>query len=76
MILKEVIGGLIRVTLIVLGTVNFQLQGQPFPRGQFSEVWQLVLWLQSAHHAVNIFCLVRVSGFIKQVIGYGSEHYL
>ena len=50
MILRSVIGGLIGVTWIVLSTINFPFQGQSFSRGHFSEVWQLVLWLQSGHH--------------------------
>ena len=75
MILRSVIGGLIRVTLIFLRTVNFWFQGQSFLRGQFSEAWQLVLWLQSGHHVVNI---LPGRGFkiYKQVIGYSSEYYL
>ena len=61
-ILKLVIGGLISVILIVLGTVNLQFQGLfPFPWGQFLELWQLMSWLQSGHNAVHFFYLVGVS---------------
>ena len=30
----------------------------PFLWGQFSELWQVMSWLQSGHHAVNVFHLV------------------
>ena len=30
----------------------------PLPWGQFSELWQLMSWLQSGHHVVNFFHLV------------------
>ena len=47
--------GLISVILIVLRTVNLQFHNQfAFPWGQFSELWQLMSWLQSCHHVVNL----------------------
>ena len=53
-ILKLVIGGLTSVILIVLSTVTLQFQGWfvSISRGQFSELWQLMSWLQSGHHVV------------------------
>ena len=75
-ILKLVIGGLTSVVLIVLSTVTLQFQGWfvPITRGQFSELWQLMSWLQSSYYVV-----LYLEGFsvpIRQLTGYGSEYYL
>ena len=77
-IFKLVIGGLPSIILIVLSTVNLQLQGWfvSISLGQFSELWQLMSWLQSGHHAVNFFHPVGVSVSIRQLTGHGSEYYL
>ena len=45
----------------------------PFLWGQVSELWQLMSWLQSGHHVVNLFHLVGVPVSTRQLIGYGSE---
>ena len=42
--------------------------------GQFSELWQLVSWVQSGPHVVNFSPGVLVA--IRQLTGYGSEYYL
>ena len=47
-----------------------------FPWGQFSEFWQLMSWLKSGHHVVNVFHLVGVSVSTRQLTGYGPECYL
>ena len=75
-ILKLVIGGLTSIILIVLSTVSLQFQGQfvPISCVQFSELWQLTSWLQSAHHVVNFFHLVGLSISTRQLTGYGSEY--
>ena len=46
----------------------------PLPWGQFSELWQLMSWLQSGHHVVNFFHLVGVTVSTRQLTGYGSEY--
>ena len=48
----------------------------PFPWGQFLESWQLMSWLQSGHHVVNFFLLVRVLVSVRQLRGHSSEYYL
>ena len=50
---RLVVGGLTNILLVVLGIVNLQLQGLllAFPCGQFTELWQLMSWPQSGHHA-------------------------
>ena len=75
-ILKLVIGGLTSVILIVLSTVTLQFQGWfvSISRGQFSELWQFMSWLQSGHHVV--LYLEEFSVPIRQLTGYGSEYYL
>ena len=47
----------------------------PFPWDQFSELWQLMSWIQSGHHVVNFFYLVGVSVSKRQLTGYESEYY-
>ena len=42
----------------------------PFPWDQFSEVWQVMSWIQSGHHVVNFFYLVGVSVSKRQLSGY------
>ena len=44
--------------------------------GQFSELWQLMSWLQSGHCVVKFFHLLGVSVSTTQLTGYGSEYYL
>ena len=48
-IFKLIICGLTIMILVVLGTVNLQFQVHLFPLlwGQFSELWQLMSWVQS-----------------------------
>ena len=56
-IFKLVIGGLTSRILIILSTVSlfsFSVGLIPFPWGQFSELWQLMSWLQPGHHVVNL----------------------
>ena len=65
--------GLIRVILIVLSTACLACLF-PFPWGQFSELSQLMSWLQSGHNVVNFFHLVWVSVSIRQLTGYCSEY--
>ena len=48
----------------------------PFLWGQFSELWQLMSWLQAGHHVVKFFHLVWVSVSIRQLTGHGLEYYL
>ena len=48
----------------------------PYLWGQFSELWQLMSWLQSGHHVLNFFHLVGVSVSTGQLTGYGSEYHL
>ena len=54
-ILKLAIHGLTSIILVVLGTVNLQFQDpfSPFLWGQFSELWQLLSWVLSGHHALK-----------------------
>ena len=55
-IFKLAIGGLTSVILVVLGTVNifsFRVHLFPFLWSQFSELWQLMLWVQSGNLVVN-----------------------
>ena len=54
-ILKLVICVLASIILILLSTVNFQFQGWfvSISWGQFSQLCQLMSWLQSGHHIVN-----------------------
>ena len=54
-IFKLVISGLTSVILVVLDIVNFQFQGPfvPISLQQFSNLWQLMWWIQSSHHVVN-----------------------
>ena len=42
----------------------------PFFWGQFSELWQLILWLWPSHHVVNFFLLVEVSVSKRQFTRY------
>ena len=53
-ILKLVTGGLTSFILIVLSIVTLHFQGWlvPISQGQFSDLWQLMSWLQSSHHVV------------------------
>ena len=48
----------------------------PFLWGQFLNLWQLMSWLQSSHHAANFFHLVGVSVSVRQLTRCGSEYYL
>ena len=78
---KLVIHGMTSVILLFLDTINLQFQGQfvslfPFLWGQFSELWDFMLWVQSGHHVVNFFYLVEVSVSIGQLTDYSSEYYL
>ena len=59
-IFKLIICGLTSMILVVLGTVNLQFQVHLFPFlwGQFSELWQLMSWIQSVYYIVNFFPLV------------------
>ena len=42
------------IILIVLGTVKLSFQGPLVSISlQFSELWQLMSWVQSGHHEVN-----------------------
>ena len=53
-ILRLVISGLTSFILIVLSIVTLQFQGLfvPISQGPFSDLWQLISWLQSGHHVV------------------------
>ena len=54
--LRLVVSCLTCIILVVLGSGNFQFQYalvSIFFCRQFSELWQLVSWVQSAHHVVN-----------------------
>ena len=75
-IFKLVMGGLTRVIMIVLGTVNFHFQGQ-FVSVSLRPILGSV-WLQSDHHVANFFHLVPVSVSIntRELKQYGSEYYL
>ena len=75
-ILKLVTGGLTSIILIVLSTVNLRPRVClfPFPQGHFSELWQLMSWLQPGHHVVNLFHLVGLSVSVTQLASYGSEY--
>ena len=55
-IFKLAIRGLTSVILVVLGTVNIfssRVHLFPFLWSQFSELWQLMSWVQSGHLVVN-----------------------
>ena len=56
--------------------VSLQFQGHlfPFPWGQFSELWQLMSWLQCGHHVVNFFHVVEISETIGEFTGYGRQY--
>ena len=74
-IFKSVMGGLTRVILIVLGTVNLHFQDQ-FVSISLRPILGSV-WLQSDHHIANFFHLVPVSVSIntRELKRYGSEYY-
>ena len=54
-IFKLIISGLTSIIFVVLGTVNLQFQGHLFPLlcDQFSDLQQLLSWVQSGYHVVN-----------------------
>ena len=56
-IFKFILDGLTSVISIVLGTVSLQFQGPfvPISLRPILELWQLVSWVQSGHHAVSFF---------------------
>ena len=75
-ILKLITSGLASISFAVLGAVNLSSRVSLFPFlwGRFSELWQLLLWVPSGHHVINLFHLVGASVSIKQLTGYGSEY--
>lgn len=76
-VLKWVTGGLTSVTLINTASIQFQVGVFPFLSGQLWELWQLMLWLQSAHHVVSLSIWGGgLSVSITQLVGHGSEYYL
>ena len=68
-IFKFILDGLTSVISIVLGTVSLQFQGPfvPISLRSILELWQLVSWVQSGHHAVSFLPLGPVIKFLKQL---------
>ena len=77
-ILKMVSRGLISIILIVLSTINLQLQGWVFPifLGPELRTAAPISWLQSGYQVVNLFHPAGISGSIRQLTGYGPEYNL
>ena len=75
-ILKSVISDLAGVVVVALGVVNLLFQGQfvSTPLRPILELWQLILWVQPGHPAVNFSTWFLLS--IRQLTGCGSEYYL
>ena len=69
---------LVSVNKMLSGSIHVVANGRMIPIlwGQFSELWQLMSWLQSGHHAVNFSTSWGLQYLQDSSRGYGSGYYL